>query len=509
MKNSKIYKRLFEHNHCEYSDITCRITSNTSLIIAFTTFIVYFVILLRNILIGLKYEPFDIERLLFVSLFNFAAYFLHKKGYKILAKELIVIPLLFFLVYYPLFLSLLTLDVNLLYAIFIVLLGTISQLIFDYEKERSYYIVSLIILLLSLYYTDIIYDYYNPQISVSKVLGNDLFIVKLGYIVVFIIINYIIYSVLNKYRDSLKKEKKYITEIEEKNEVLDKNNIELKEYKEEIQLQNEELQTYLEEIRSQRDRIEDKNNEIIKSITYARKIQKSLIPQSKILYSYFNDFFIYNKPKDILSGDFYWTTVYEDKVIVAVADCTGHGVPAALLSVLGISMLNEITLKYEGLTAGEILDQLKIGVVTALSHSHNEDKSKDGMDISLIIYDKENKLVEFAGAYNPFVVVRNKEILSIDGDRMPIGIFEIDKKFKTHQFDIEENDMIYLFSDGFVDQFGGNDNKKIKRRRFKDLLISTSTIPLPVQKEQINMFFKKWKGENEQVDDVLIIGLKV
>jgi len=509
MENNNFFNRIITHNNCKESDISCRVTNNISLIIGTMSIIIYFIILLRNTLVGIEYIPFDLERLLFLSIFNFLAFLLHKKGYKILAKELIILPLLFLLVYYPLFLSLLTLDVNLLYAIFIILLGTISQLIFDYQKEKFFYVSSLVILFLSLYYTDIIYDYYNPEISVSKALGNDLFIVKLGYLIVFIVINYIIHSVLTKYRDSSEKEKTYTNEIKEKNNILDKHNIELKEYKEEIQIQNEELQTYLEEIRAQRDKIEDKNSEIIKSITYARKIQKSLIPQSKILYSYFNDFFIFNKPKDILSGDFYWTNTYNNKVIVAVADCTGHGIPAALLSVLGISMLNEITLKYADLKASEILDYLKIGVVTALSHSNGEDKSKDGMDMSLIIYDKENKLIEFAGAYNPFVVVRKNELINISGDRMPIGLFEIEKKFTNHTFDIEENDMIYLFSDGFADQFGGLNNKKIKRKKFKELLITTNTLPVTIQKEHINVFFKKWKGENEQVDDVLIVGLRV
>ena len=504
-----IINHLFNHKNCSENDITCRATNNISLTIAFVSLIVYIIIIFRNNIVGIKYTPFDLERLLFISIFNFTGYFLHKKGIKEFGKILILFSVWFFFLYYPLFISLKPKDVNILYPVFIILLGTISQLIFSFNKEKFFYFSSLIIFLLSIYYTDAIYNFFYPNIAISELLGFDAFIVKLGFVVVFIIINYIIYFVLSRYRESLFKEEKYINEIEKKNKILQKNNTELKEFKDEIEAQNEELQTFLEEIRAQRDKIDEKNNEIIKSITYARKIQKSLIPKSKILYSFFEDYFILNKPKDILSGDFYWTNTYQDKVIVAVADCTGHGVPAALLSVLGISMLNEITLKYNDLNAGKILDYLKLGIVTALSHSNNDDNTKDGMDISLIIYDKKNGKIEFAGAYNPFVVVRKKEILSIDGDRMPIGLCDVDKKFNNHIFDIKKDDMIYLFSDGFIDQFGGDNNKKIKRKRFKELLISINEYPMPIQKERLNLFFKEWKGKNEQVDDVLIFGLKV
>lgn len=509
MNSNNILNKFLLNKSCENTDITCRITNNISLIIGFVSLFAYIILVLKILLMKEPYILWDIERLVFLSISGFAAYFLHNKGFKVIGKLIIIFSVLLFVVFYPVLVGQLTPDITMLYPVFIILLATFSQLIFNFEKEKPFYIFSLVFLLISLYYTDIIYDYFNPNIRITDLLGSDLFVVKLGYIVVFTVINYTIYFVLKKYKYSLNQIQEFSEKINEKNSILEQNNIELKEYKEEIQIQNEELQTYLEEIRAQRDRIEEKNDDILKSITYARRIQKSLIPQSKILYSFFDDYFILNQPKDILSGDFYWTNTYEDKVVLAVADCTGHGVPAALLSVLGISMLTEISLKYKGLNAGEILDHLKLGIITALSHSSDHDNTKDGMDISLIIFDKNKMNIEYAGAFNPFVVIRDNEIISIDADRMPVGICEINKTFTNHNFKVNKDDIIYLFSDGFVDQFGGSDNKKIKRRRFKELLISTSTIPLPVQKEQINIFFKKWKGENEQVDDVLLIGLKV
>ena len=498
-----------KHKNCLDSDIKCRATNNLALIIGVVSLLTYFLLIFRTMIIGGAYIPYDLERLLFVSILSFASFFLHVKGYKVIAKLTIVFSLLFFFLYYPLVVNIFSLDVSFLYPIFVILIGTITQLIFYFTRERFYYVSVMVILLLVMYFTSDIYDFLYPQFSLKDELTNNYFIVKLGYIVVFVIINYVLFFVLKKYKTSYRIIEKITEELNENNEVLNKQNFDLKELKEEVQLQNEELQTYLEEIRAQRDRIEEKNTDIIKSITYARKIQKSLIPQSKILYSFFDDFFILNKPKDILSGDFYWTTVYEDKVIVAVADCTGHGIPAALLSVLGISMLNEITLKYRNLTAGQILDKLKVGVITSLSHSQAEGSTKDGMDISLVVYDKSEMRIQFAGAFNPLVIIRNKELISIDADRMPIGLCEVSKSFKNHFLEVQRDDVIYLFSDGFADQFGGEKNKKIKRRKFKELLISTSSLPLPVQKEQFNIFFKKWKGQYEQVDDVLIMGLKV
>jgi len=396
-----------------------------------------------------------------------------------------------------------------IYPLIIYFLGAVTQLLFSYENEKWYYYVSLTILTLSLYFTSDIYNFFYPTYNLSLLFGINFFVIKLAYIVIFVVNNYILYFVLKKYKKSLFKIEIISKDTIEKNILLKQQNFDLKELKEEVQIQNEELQSHVEEISLHRDNINEKNKEIIKSITYARGIQEALTPPNENLHSFFNDFFILNKPKDILSGDFYWTKTYETKLIVAVADCTGHGVPAALLSVLGISILNEISLKYQKLTASKILDYLKLNIVTALSNTTDNKGSKNGMDISLIIYDKKNKTMDFAGAYNPLILIREKKILRIDGDRMPIGIFEKNEDFTNHNFKVEENDIIYLFSDGFSDQFGGIDNKKIKRKKYNELLISISEKYLTNQKEELTTFFNKWKGNYEQTDDVLVIGLKI
>ena len=509
-------KEYINHSNCQNNDIKCKATNTLSILIAIVTFTTYVILTIRAFLLGKPFDFWNIGRLLFVSVFSLVSYVLHRVGIKVISKLLLIFSFIFFLIFYPAILNYYSADVYILYPIYIILLGVFSQIIFYFTKERYYYIFVMISLLLIIFLTDEVYTIVFDELDLKKMWGSDYFVIKFGFVASFTTINAILFYILKKNKESQREIERKSRKIEKKNSLIkqkndilsDKNHL-LKEQQEEIAVQNEELQSFMEEIKSQRDEIEAKNKEIVDSILYASKIQNSMIPEGKVLYSHFEDYFILNKPKDILSGDFFWASEYEGKIIVAVADCTGHGIPASLLSVLGISTLNEIILKYKGLKPNDILNYLRSKIIVSLSQSDFTETNKDGMDISLVIYDKKNKLIEFSGAYNPFVVVRNDKIYSIDGDRMPIGICEVEKEFTYNTFTVESGDVLYMFSDGYTDQFGGFENKKLKRRKFKEQLIRVAKLPLPIQKERFATFFNEWKGKHEQVDDVLIVGIKI
>lgn len=509
-------KEFINHNNCDDNDIKCKSTNTLSILVFIVSFSSYIIFIIRQYLLNIEADFWDLGRLLFISLFSLISYFLHKNGNKIIAKLILIYSFVVFLIYYAVFFNYYSADVYVLYPIFVILLGVFAQIIFCFTTEKYYYIFVMISLLLIIFFTDNIYSLSFEELNIKDLWGADYFVIKLGYVTMFVTINAILYYILKRdktlQKEIIRKSKKISKTndlIKQKNDILSSKNILLKEQQEEIAVQNEELYSFMEEIKLQRDEIESKNKEIVDSIMYASRIQNSMIPKSKILYSYFDDYFILNKPKDILSGDFFWTADYEGKIIIAVADCTGHGIPASLLSVLGISALNEIILKYKNLKSNEILNHLRTKIIIALSQSGSTEENKDGMDISLLIFDKSNNNIEFSGAFNPLVVVRDDKIFSIDGDRMPIGICDTEADFSYNTDTLEKGDVLYLFSDGYADQFGGSNNKKMKRRMFKEQLLKLSKLPIPVQEESFLLFFNKWKGDYEQVDDVLIVGLKL
>lgn len=264
------------------------------------------------------------------------------------------------------------------------------------------------------------------------------------------------------------------------------------------------------EIQAQKDELEEKNKNIMDSIRYAKRIQEAVIPADNQMAKIFPEHFVLFRPRDIVSGDFYWMMNKDGKALIAAADCTGHGVPGAFMSIMGISFLNEIANKKEVQTAAEALNQLRYSVITSLNQEGSESEAKDGMDISLCVFDFPNMKMQFAGAYNSLYMVRQGVIETIKADRMPIGIHERDKeKFTNNDIDIRKGDQFYIMSDGYVDQFGGNDGKKFMAKRFKDLLLDIYTKPMNEQKEIFERELIKWRGDIEQVDDVLIIGIKV
>ncbi len=256
--------------------------------------------------------------------------------------------------------------------------------------------------------------------------------------------------------------------------------------------------------------ITHREDELFQSLQYASLIQAALLPPSKQINRIFPSHFIVYLPKDIVSGDFYWITKKGEWIYFAAADCTGHGVPGALMSILGITFLNEILSTKSFLLPNRVLNMLREKIMKALHQTGEHDHSKDGMDISLCAFNTQTKILHYSGANNPFYYFRNNALHIIKGDRMPIGISgNEERSFANHKLQLKEKDMLYIFSDGYADQFGGPDGKKLKANRFKELLTLYHTKNLKVQKEALLNELIDWMEDHEQVDDILIMGLRV
>ena len=279
-----------------------------------------------------------------------------------------------------------------------------------------------------------------------------------------------------------------------------------------ISLDNANLYNRIEERNKQLEEskkiIEEKNKDILDSIRYARRIQEAIMPEKELLNHYFPESFIFYQPKDIVSGDFYWFMEKYHKFFIAAVDCTGHGVPGAFMSVIGSNLLNQILNEYSILEPEAILDHLNFRVQTALKQDQNAE-TKDGMDIAFCSIDQENDLLQYAGANRPLWLIRNGELIKYDPDRIPIGGGQFGTySYTGHNIILQPDDIIYIFTDGIVDQFGGEQNKKFTSKRFAELLLEISHEPMSSQMEIIQKNFHQWKGKEEQTDDVLIIGIK-
>jgi len=259
------------------------------------------------------------------------------------------------------------------------------------------------------------------------------------------------------------------------------------------------------------EKLEKAYRDIKDSIYYAKTIQNAMLPDATMLNDYFPESFILFKPKDILSGDFYWLRKEENTFFIAAVDCTGHGVPGALLSMIGIEKLNKIVSEFK--EPSEVLNKLNNSITVALSKSDHLGYSKDGMDMAFCSINKQTRTLNFAGANRPIWIIRKnqKEILEIKGTMKAIGgiIIPRSKNFETHEIQLKKGDTFYIFSDGFADLFGGEDNKKLTSRRLKQLLISNQDKTMNQQEEILNNFIQEWKAEREQTDDILLIGVRV
>lgn len=265
------------------------------------------------------------------------------------------------------------------------------------------------------------------------------------------------------------------------------------------------------EVETQKTIIEEKKKEVLDSIEYAKKIQEAILPPLASLRHYFPESFILYQPKDIVAGDFYWLNKVDDTLLLAAADCTGHGVPGAMVSVVCSNALNRAVNEFKLKDPGKILDQVREFVIETFEKSSSE--VKDGMDISLvaITFNKENQITElkWAGANNPAWVISNNQLVEYKADKQPVGKFIHNTPFTTQVININKGDSIYLITDGFADQFGGPRGKKFKYKNLKELILENSQLPMDVQKSILQTSLEKWKSDLEQVDDVTIVGVKI
>lgn len=294
-------------------------------------------------------------------------------------------------------------------------------------------------------------------------------------------------------------------------------NAQLRQQNEEVISQREEIENQQYEIEAQRDnailqfkKIMDQQTEINESLEYASRIQQAILPPESFIKVLLPESFILNLPKSIVSGDFYFITQNRSKTVIVLGDATGHGISGALMTMLGIAYLNEIVNKDILTSASDILDKLRAQVIRSLHQTGAFFEANDGFDMSICLFDIETYELQFAGANLPAYIVRENELLELVPDKMPVGIYDLhNDSFHTYSMILQNHDMIYMFSDGFADQFGGPDESKFKYKRFRDLLKSQSTLAASLQGLALKNEFYQWKGQNEQIDDILVIGFRI
>jgi serine phosphatase RsbU (regulator of sigma subunit) len=269
-----------------------------------------------------------------------------------------------------------------------------------------------------------------------------------------------------------------------------------------------------EEITIQKEQILDQNRKLMDSLHYALNIQEAILPHKFFINQTFPNHFIFFSPKDIVSGDFYWFKRIENFdfniSVIAIGDCTGHGVPGALMSMLGIAFLNDIIIKKDVFTTANILNKLRKKVIDNFSQQYNSSNISDGMDVAIALIDHKNKKLQYSGANRDLVLIRNGELHLIKGDRMPIGKYVKEHtEFTYNEIDFLNEDSIYMFTDGFADQFGGNVNGKYLRKNLKQFLLSINHFSMEKQKQLINSELHSWMKNNDQTDDILLAGFKL
>lgn len=365
--------------------------------------------------------------------------------------------------------------INSIYVTFVSLLAVIRK-----QKEALLYFLSFVLLMLSVLF------HVARNLGYLPVEATSSFSLKTGFVLQVITLSL---AVSYRFKSLMKKV-----------------NYELENL---VKVRTAEIEAQRDYLYVQKEQISKKNSEIGESIRYAEKIQSAALPTKKYLDKLMGEYFVLFKPRDIVSGDFYWVAEREGKLIVAAADCTGHGVPGGFLSMLGISCLNEIIANEKVLHASEVLNKLRKSIQATFCCG-NEAATRDGMDIALCIIDRTNYELQFSGAYNPLIIVRNGNLLEFRADKMPIGVHVgRNLPFTNHIFDILPNDSIYLFSDGYADQFGGKKGKKYKKGPFKKLLESVAHLPMANQKNLLEETLFEWQDGREQIDDILVLGIRV
>lgn len=256
--------------------------------------------------------------------------------------------------------------------------------------------------------------------------------------------------------------------------------------------------------------LHERNKEITDSLKYAQRIQESILPKEDLLKTSFSDGFVLYKPKDIVSGDFWYHHQSGDSVFLALADCTGHGVPGALMSVIGHSIFKEIFINRHLKDPAALLYEIDKELFSTLNKNHSLDPYKDGMDVALCRFDQMTSTLHYAGALRPLMVVRKGIIHEIKGCRYPIGFFDhTDKLFSTQQIKLEKGDSCYIYSDGYCDQFGGEKCRKLNKSRFRELLLTIQDMEMEEQRDFLDYAHNNWKQKEEQTDDIAVIGFRI
>ena len=359
-------------------------------------------------------------------------------------------------------------------------------------------------------------------VNISLIGGLGLFLLLIFYIARMLRIKHKAHAVVSEKNALLAEQNKLLAE--QKEEIESQNEL-LIEQKEEIQAQNDLLVDQKEEILSQAQTIKAQSEEIHDSINYARRIQRSLLTPSKIIGSIFPDYFILYKPRDVVSGDYYWVGQFGDNKVSIVADCTGHGVPGGFMSVLGMANLNYIVAQEN--SPDKILNHLREAIITNLrqrsgvhtalhdaehpsAQVDTSDRSRDGMDVAAYVVNEKLMKLSYAGANNPLVLIRDNEVQVFKADKMPVGIYDCLDPFQCITIDIQRGDCLYTFSDGFQDQFGVETGKKFMSKRLRELLLEIHQQPMTEQKKILNVVYEEWRGPAaNQTDDVVIMGVRI
>ena len=266
-----------------------------------------------------------------------------------------------------------------------------------------------------------------------------------------------------------------------------------------------------EELAIKNSELAEKNKDITDSIRYAKRIQEAILPPDIVIKKHLPDSFVFSKPKDIVSGDFYWIDKKGDQIMFAAVDCTGHGVPGAFMSIVGYNILNQAINDNASMIPAKLLDKLNKGVSQTLNQTSEDTRLRDGMDIALCAINFKTMELQFAGAYNPLIIVRNKEIIEFKADSIAIGSYTEGQvqSYTNHVFPLQKGDTIYVFSDGYSDQFGGPDGKKFKLNQFKTMLLNLNGVSMTQQQVALEKSIEEWRGVLQQVDDMLIIGVRI
>jgi serine phosphatase RsbU (regulator of sigma subunit) len=358
----------------------------------------------------------------------------------------------------------------------------------------------------------------SNAVSISFTVSPPFWKTPLFFIICGIVVLVLFFFILKVRERSLRKEKEILEQkvkertktIEEQNEVLTHQRDELAQYNEEILQQKEEIEAQRDEIEIQRDQIFKQNDEITKSIIYAKRIQTAVMPSSEFAKSLKENYFILFRPRDIVSGDFYWMSARGNKLVLVAADCTGHGVPGAFMSMMGVALLSDIVNVAGELRPNLILSQMRDKIKATLGQTGKEGETRDGMDIAVCVLDSKAGILQYSGAYNPLYLFQKGQFIEYKADKMPVGVHISEKEnFTLHEINVSPGDRFYIFSDGYVSQFGGIDGRKFMAKPFKELLNVIQDRPLKEHATILADNLDRWQGPYDQVDDILVMGVEV